>query len=75
MRVDKNMNILIIGNGFDIAHGLPTRYKDFLGIMNRVLRTFCECLFAAIDRGNSCSEIYGTAYFELSVNNYPLPLT
>lgn len=24
------MNILIIGNGFDIAHGLPTRYKDFL---------------------------------------------
>lgn len=31
MMVDKNMNILIIrGNGFDIAHGLPTRYKDFL---------------------------------------------
>ena len=24
------MNILIIGNGFDIAHGLPTKYEDFL---------------------------------------------
>lgn len=24
------MNILIIGNGFDIAHGLPTTYKEFL---------------------------------------------
>lgn len=30
------MNILLIGNGFDIAHGLPTRYVDFL--------SFCECL-------------------------------
>lgn len=24
------MNILIIGNGFDLAHGLPTRYIDFI---------------------------------------------
>ena len=24
------MNILIIGNGFDLAHGLETRYSDFL---------------------------------------------
>lgn len=24
------MNILIIGNGFDLAHGLPTTYNDFL---------------------------------------------
>lgn len=24
------MNILVIGNGFDLAHGLPTRYRDFL---------------------------------------------
>lgn len=24
------MNILVIGNGFDLAHGLPTEYKDFL---------------------------------------------
>ena len=24
------MNLLIIGNGFDLAHGLPTKYTDFL---------------------------------------------
>ena len=24
------MNILVIGNGFDLAHGLPTSYRDFL---------------------------------------------
>lgn len=24
------MNILVIGNGFDLAHGFPTTYKDFL---------------------------------------------
>ena len=23
-------NILVIGNGFDLVHGLPTRYMDFL---------------------------------------------
>ena len=24
------MNILVIGNGFDLAHGLKTKYEDFL---------------------------------------------
>ena len=24
------VNILIVGNGFDLAHGLPTAYADFL---------------------------------------------
>ena len=24
------MNILVIGNGFDLAHGFPTTYKNFL---------------------------------------------
>ena len=24
------MYILVIGNGFDLAHGLPTKYTDFL---------------------------------------------
>ena len=24
------MNILIIGNGFDLAHGLPTKYSDYV---------------------------------------------
>lgn len=26
---DYLMNILVIGNGFDLAHGLPTKYGDF----------------------------------------------
>lgn len=29
-------SVLIVGNGFDIAHGLKTGYKDFV--------TFCECI-------------------------------
>ena len=27
------MNILVVGNGFDLAHELPTRYSDFLDFM------------------------------------------
>ena len=27
------MNILVIGNGFDLAHGLPTKYSDFLNFL------------------------------------------
>ncbi|GBR75912.1 hypothetical protein NO2_0540 [Candidatus Termititenax persephonae] len=30
------MNILIIGNGFDIAHNLKTTYKDFLGYWEKM---------------------------------------
>lgn len=30
--------LLIIGNGFDIAHGLPTKYKDFLDFS----KTYCR---------------------------------
>lgn len=35
------MNILIVGNGFDLAHGFPTRYKDFLKFINEV-NEYCE---------------------------------
>lgn len=30
------MNILLIGNGFDLAHGLPTKYLQFLEFCKRV---------------------------------------
>lgn len=30
------MNILVIGNGFDLAHGLPTKYGDFLEFVDTV---------------------------------------
>ncbi len=29
------MNILLIGNGFDLEHGLPTKYVDFLEFVDR----------------------------------------
>lgn len=31
---EEKMNILVIGNGFDLEHGLPTQYKDFLDFMD-----------------------------------------
>ena len=34
------MNILIIGNGFDLAHGLPTRYGDFLDFCEKARRIY-----------------------------------
>lgn len=35
------MNILILGNGFDIAHGLPTKYTDFMTYLR-----YAELLYA-----------------------------
>ena len=34
------MNILVIGNGFDIAHGLPTKYGQFLSFMKDFMHYF-----------------------------------
>ena len=31
------MKILVLGNGFDLDHGLPTSYSDFLNFCNAVL--------------------------------------
>ena len=42
------MNILIIGNGFDLAHGLPTTYKDFLDFVNEF-----KCYIAHYGNGNT----------------------
>ena len=33
---DKGKRILILGNGFDLAHGLPTKYSHFLDFCRRV---------------------------------------
>lgn len=33
------MNILVIGNGFDLAHGLPAKYTDFLDF----IKSFIDC--------------------------------
>ena len=34
------MEILLIGNGFDLAHGLPTSYKNFLEFCERARRIY-----------------------------------
>lgn len=34
------MNILLIGNGFDLAHGLPTKYTDFLEFIRVIKEVF-----------------------------------
>lgn len=36
------MNILMIGNGFDLAHGLPTKYKDFLEFGKKLSAIYSE---------------------------------
>lgn len=37
------MNMLIIGNGFDLAHGRPTKYEDFLKFTEQIWRTKTYC--------------------------------
>lgn len=36
------MNILVIGNGFDLAHGLPTKYRDFLDFCKIIMAIFTD---------------------------------
>lgn len=35
--MNKKENVLVIGNGFDLYHFLPTRYVDFLKTINRLI--------------------------------------
>ena len=41
---EADMNILILGNGFDLAHGLPTRYTDFLEYCRAYNSEDCDTL-------------------------------
>ncbi len=47
-------NILLIGNGFDLAHGLPTSYNDFLFLMKNW--TFFYALFSSVRQGKRIRE-------------------
>ena len=54
------MNILVIGNGFDLAHGLPTKYGDFLEFIKIVKQIIGICKgeqIIAIEWGNINSGI------------------
>ena len=35
------MNLLVTGNGFDLAHRLPTHYSDFLDFMVLCINKLC----------------------------------
>lgn len=51
------MNILVIGNGFDLAHGLPTKYTDFLEFIKSIKQTLDKGEFSKIDWGDTDSEV------------------
>lgn len=36
-KISDVQNILVAGNGFDLHHCLPTRYLDFLNIIQRLM--------------------------------------
>lgn len=44
------MNILVIGNGFDLAHGLPTSYKDFIDCCKKIDLLFSPCTHGKLDK-------------------------
>ena len=61
------MNILVIGNGFDLAHGLPTKYRDFLEwvkVIKQVVKIKNGDTLANVDWGNINFQIK-----ELIINN------
>lgn len=61
------MNILVIGNGFDLAHGLPTKYGDFLEwvkVIEQVVKIKNGDTLANVDWGNINFQIK-----ELIINN------
>ena len=43
------MTILVIGNGFDLAHDLPTSYSDFLSFV---------CAYKNYKENSACDEEY-----------------
>ena len=55
------MNILVIGNGFDLAHGLPTKYTDFL--------EFCRIVKRIYSVYNGENEIFEDIWKQLNIRN------
>ena len=42
MEGEKNMNILVIGTGFDLEHNLPTKYWDFIMFIKNYKNLSCK---------------------------------
>lgn len=69
------MNILVVGNGFDIAHFLPTRYTDFLEVAKRARNDFMPESFGdrPIEKQNEFGE--RLVCNDVSITNDNLPQT
>lgn len=63
------MNVLIIGNGFDVAHGLPTTYKDFMHFIN-VVEFFRNCNITLNDFITEKEKIYSNEGLKEEVIQY-----
>ena len=56
------MDILIIGNGFDLAHGLETSYKQFLEFVNKVHAEDGTCYKECYERNLWMKHFLGRLY-------------
>ena len=63
------MNVLIIGDGFDVAHGLPTTYKDFMHFIN-VVEFFRNCNITLNDFITEKEKIYSNEGLKEEVIQY-----
>jgi hypothetical protein len=61
------MDILILGNGFDLAHGLKTTYMDFL---NYCVEKNSKRLIGMINYGTTFIDNIWLRHFITTCNNY-----
>lgn len=67
------MNTLVIGNGFDLAHGYPTQYKDFMNFFQ-----LCEIILNSKDATlEKIIEKHGDLWekLEKSIQDYIIEIT
>lgn len=50
MNITNITNIIVLGNGYDLAHGLPTRYVDFLHFINIIINMCDNDLISKINK-------------------------
>lgn len=57
------MNILMIGNGFDLEHGLPTKYTDFL----KFIKDFNQAYYSP--HNTTALQEFENIYFSAAFHN------
>ena len=60
--------ILILGNGFDLAHGLPTKYSDFLDFAEWAMK-----IYTYADQPGAAMEYADSLFFKWSVGDSANP--